>query len=124
VRTLAGNYQLALLHPELLNPLRNRLSWQFVSHKLTRLAVPWCLLAVLGASGALALGGHRLAQLLLAAQGAFYLLAAAGAAAPAGRGRRWLTVPWAFVLLNLAAASGLVGFLRGTERAAWKASRP
>ena len=35
--------------------------------------------------------------------------------------RAFLSIPYAFVLLNLAAISGLVGFLRGSERAAWKA---
>lgn len=49
VRTLSGNYQLLRLAPWLLrreNPLR----FEFMSHKLIRLAVPFALLAVLGAS--------------------------------------------------------------------------
>ena len=33
LRTLAGNYQLVFLEPWLLDPRRNRLWWQFVSHK-------------------------------------------------------------------------------------------
>jgi len=46
-----------------MNPLRNRLFWQFVSHKVSRLAVPWCLLGVIskphgaGKLGATAEGG-------------------------------------------------------------------
>jgi poly-beta-1,6-N-acetyl-D-glucosamine synthase len=50
VRTLTGNYQLLRLSPWLLraeNPLR----FEFVSHKLARLAVPFALLATLGAAG-------------------------------------------------------------------------
>lgn len=46
VRTLAGNYQLLQLMPELLHPGRNPVFTQLVSHKVGRLVVPWCLLAL------------------------------------------------------------------------------
>ena len=57
VRTLAGNYQLVVLHPEILYPHRNRLFWQFVSHKLLRPVVPWCLLALMLTSAILSFRG-------------------------------------------------------------------
>ena len=41
VRTLAGNFQLMTLMPAVLLPWRNRLWWQFVSHRAFRLLVPW-----------------------------------------------------------------------------------
>src|SRR5262249_24591108 len=44
VRTLAGNFQLMAVMPKSLAPWRNRLWWQFVSHRVLRLAVPWALL--------------------------------------------------------------------------------
>jgi len=44
-------------------------------------------------------------------------------AARRGRPSRVTALPYTFVLLNLAAASGLLAFVRGTETAAWKASR-
>src|SRR5262249_22324823 len=47
VRTLSGNFQLVARLPETLAPWRNPLCWQFISHKLMRLAVPWALLAML-----------------------------------------------------------------------------
>ena len=47
VRTLAGNFQLMARMPALLLPWRNRLWWQFVSHRVLRLVVPWSLLALL-----------------------------------------------------------------------------
>jgi cellulose synthase/poly-beta-1,6-N-acetylglucosamine synthase-like glycosyltransferase len=120
VRTLAGNYQLVRLRPELVDPTKNRLFWQFVSHKLARLAVPWCLLLLLASSAALASQGgvYRAA---LAAQLVLYLCAAlAQLLHSRGRASRPLSLPYAFVLLNLAAAAALIGFLRGTETAAWK----
>lgn len=122
VRTLAGNYQLLSLRPALLDPRRNRLFWQLVSHKLSRLAVPWCLVLLLLAS-ALLVGTHWLYAVALAAQVALYGLALAGwRGARRQRPLRLTSLPYTFALLNLAAASGLLGFLRGTERASWKAS--
>jgi cellulose synthase/poly-beta-1,6-N-acetylglucosamine synthase-like glycosyltransferase len=46
-RTLAGNYQLLVEAPELLIPWRNPIFVQLVSHKLGRLIVPYCLVALL-----------------------------------------------------------------------------
>jgi cellulose synthase/poly-beta-1,6-N-acetylglucosamine synthase-like glycosyltransferase len=50
VRTLAGNFQLVQLLPAALVPGRNPIWWEFVSHKLLRLVVPWALLGTLIAS--------------------------------------------------------------------------
>jgi hypothetical protein len=77
VRTLAGNYQLLTLMPELLAPWRNPLFMQFVSHKVGRLAVPW-LLAALFISN-LFLARYAFYYLLtLVLQSLWYLLAIAG----------------------------------------------
>jgi biofilm PGA synthesis N-glycosyltransferase PgaC len=70
VRTLTGNYQLVQIAPWVLsgaNPLRFR----FVSHKLLRLAVPFALVALLGASAAVPQTLYRAAFVL---QLAFYAL--------------------------------------------------
>ncbi|HEY7509370.1 MAG TPA: glycosyltransferase [Vicinamibacteria bacterium] len=126
VRTLAGNYQLVRLQPALLDPRRNRILWQFVSHKLARLAVPWCLAAMAVASGLLAAAGDRVFALLAAGQAAFATLAALGAlGARRGWRPRALTLPYTFALLNVAAAHALFRFLRGTDTAGWRpASAP
>ena len=42
IRTLAGNWQLLLLEPILLNPIKNPLWIKFMSHKTFRLLVPYC----------------------------------------------------------------------------------
>jgi cellulose synthase/poly-beta-1,6-N-acetylglucosamine synthase-like glycosyltransferase len=123
VRTLAGNCQLLALRPALLHPLRDRLLWQLLSHKVLRLAVPWCLLVLFLASAQLALAGRTAYRLAFAAQALFYLLAAAGGLFARSRSPLRLTLlPYTLALLNLAAVRGLLGFLRGTESAAWKAS--
>ncbi len=50
VRTLSGNFQLLLLAPGLLSPVANPSWFDFVSHKLCRLFVPYALVATLVAS--------------------------------------------------------------------------
>ena len=78
VRTLAGNFQLVALEPRLLLPGVNPVWFQFVSHKLGRLLVPYALGAALVASLWLAPASWVYAS-AAAGQVAFYGLAAYGA---------------------------------------------
>jgi len=41
IRTLAGNWQLLVLEPNLANPLKNPIWFRFLSHKICRLLVPY-----------------------------------------------------------------------------------
>jgi poly-beta-1,6-N-acetyl-D-glucosamine synthase len=77
-RTLAGNYQILAQEPRLLVPIANPVWLQYVSHKVGRLLVPWALVAAFVSSVWLAAGSWFFA-LTLAAQLAFYGLAAVGA---------------------------------------------
>jgi cellulose synthase/poly-beta-1,6-N-acetylglucosamine synthase-like glycosyltransferase len=125
VRTLAGNYQLVRLRPSLLDPRKNRLFFHFVSHKLSRLLVPWCLLVLLLASLGLSLLGQRAFEVAFLVQGCFYALAIVGFGLDRLRIRvPFLSLPYAFTLLNLAAAASPFRMLAGRERAAWRASGP
>jgi cellulose synthase/poly-beta-1,6-N-acetylglucosamine synthase-like glycosyltransferase len=74
-RTLMGNYQLLVEVPKLLAPWRNPIFVQFVSHKVGRLLIPYCLVAFF-ISNVLLLSG--LYRLIFAGQVAFYIVAAAG----------------------------------------------
>jgi cellulose synthase/poly-beta-1,6-N-acetylglucosamine synthase-like glycosyltransferase len=85
VRTLAGNFQLLALAPELLSPRRTPVFVQFVSHKLGRLVVPH-LLVVLLISNLFLLDGVYV--VFLAGQCTWYLLATAGAVAARDAKRR------------------------------------
>jgi cellulose synthase/poly-beta-1,6-N-acetylglucosamine synthase-like glycosyltransferase len=78
VRTLAGNVQLLFIAPSLLDPRRNPVWLQFVSHKVARLLVPYALATLLVSNVLLAAAGP-LYGAFLAGQAAFYLLAAVGA---------------------------------------------
>ena len=75
-RTLAGNFQLFRHISWALNPLNGIVAWQFFSHKVLRLFVPYCLLVVFVAN--LFLLDHVFYQFTFALQAVFYLLAAAG----------------------------------------------
>lgn len=115
VRTLSGNYQLVQLAPWLLsrgNPLR----FEFVSHKLLRLAVPFALTVLLIASIFLSGPLYRSALLL---QVVFYGLSLL-ALLHLTRGplARISDVALTFVVLNGAAAVAFVNFLIG-RKAVW-----
>jgi len=116
VRTLSGNYQLLHLAPWLLttaNPLR----FQFVSHKLLRLVVPFALLATLVASCLTPGVFYRGAVIL---QLAFYTLSFVGLAHLLRRGplARVADAARTFVLLNTAATVAFANFAAG-RKAAW-----
>ena len=115
-RTLAGNFQLLRYFPWLLNPFRGLVAWQFLSHKLLRLFVPYCLAVMFFASWFLRFDPFYI--LLAAGQAVFYGLAAAGAVSNASM--RVLSVPYTFCLMNWAAVVGLYRFLAGSQRVAWQ----
>jgi hypothetical protein len=117
VRTLSGNLQLATRLPDALLPWRNPIWWQFVSHKLARLAAPWALLGALAAN--LMLTGP-LYRLTLLFQLAFYALGLLGVVGgPLGRSR----LPGAagsFLVLNAAAWVAALVWLTGRAGMSWK----
>jgi cellulose synthase/poly-beta-1,6-N-acetylglucosamine synthase-like glycosyltransferase len=78
IRTLAGNFQILWLEPRLLAPWRNPVWFQYASHKLGRLVVPYALLAAFAASLALA-PQNTLYSAALAGEVAFLVLAGYGA---------------------------------------------
>lgn len=115
VRTLSGNYQLLQLAPWLLSA-KNPIRFEFLSHKLSRLAVPFALLAVLLASLFLPQPFYRAA---LAAQLGFYglsLVAIAGV--KIGPLSRVADAARTFVVLNSAAMVAFVNFVTG-RKAVW-----
>jgi cellulose synthase/poly-beta-1,6-N-acetylglucosamine synthase-like glycosyltransferase len=85
VRTLAGNFQLVARMPELLNPLRNPVFFQFFSHKITRLFVPYALIILFVSNLFLRRGVYLL---FIGLQTSWYCLALAGYVA-----MRWRSTP-------------------------------
>lgn len=119
VRTLAGNFQLFVREPWLLNPFRNRLWWQTVSHKGCRLLGPFCLGLAFGAN--LFLLNELFYRWALAIQLLFYAAAIGGGLAQGVANKnRVLYIPYAFCLLNWAAVVGFFRFVKGRQRVTWE----
>lgn len=115
VRTLSGNYQLVQLAPWLLsgdNPIR----FEFVSHKLLRLVVPFALITML-VSCAFIAGAFYRACLIL--QVLFYVSSfLAMQNVKLGFVSRMSDAALTFVLLNGAAAVAFANFVMG-KKVAW-----
>ncbi len=118
VRTLAGNIQLILLAPWVLNPARNRLFFQWFSHKICRLIAPYALLGFfispwfVGGPTYIAFG---MVQLFGYGAALFGLRAVM-------RGDKvaLVGVPASFLMLNWAAVVGLYSVLFGRTDKLWK----
>ena len=115
VRTLSGNYQLLQLAPWLLSS-ENAIRFEFITHKLSRLAVPFALLALLIASIFLPQPFYRAA---FGVQLAFYALSlAALAGVKIGPLSRIADPARTFVVLNSAAMVAFINFVTG-RKAIW-----
>lgn len=103
VRTLAGNWQLLGLKPDLLLPWRNPLWFRFLSHKLLRLTVPLFLVLALLASAQEKSFFFVFCTWL---QVGMYGAAVLGGVVPVTRRLRLVNFIYFFAVLNLAAAVG------------------
>lgn len=110
-RTLAGNYQLLTLRPAVLNPFRNRIWFQLISHKLTRLVAPLAMFTAFVANLLLAASSGFYA-LLFAMQCLLYALALAGVRRPQYQHLAAIRIPATFFTFNWYAVLGLIEFLR------------
>jgi cellulose synthase/poly-beta-1,6-N-acetylglucosamine synthase-like glycosyltransferase len=126
VRIVAGAFRELLRGhgvPRLRQP---QLLWSYVSHKLLRWLVPWCLIAILVSSALLFSreSSRTLAAGLLLIQIAFYVCALVGATRPNSRWPAVIGVPFYFCMVNVAAWLGSLRGLLGIEQVTWrKASR-
>ncbi|MCP4677567.1 MAG: glycosyltransferase family 2 protein [Deltaproteobacteria bacterium] len=114
-RTLAGNFQILDHLPGILNPLKNRIFWQYTSHKLMRLVCPFALIGLLGSNLLLVLKPSPLWPLYLgtlAGQSALYALALRGAILEPEKCGRFSRIAHTFVVLNAAALEGLKRYIK------------
>ena len=116
VRTLAGNYQLVARLPQLLLPWRNPVWLQFMSHKVSRLIVPWALLAMLVSSAALQ---GPIYGLLFWAQIGFYFLSLLGNHRPVASQLRPAAAAATVVVLNAAAWLAFWVWVTGRTNRSW-----
>ena len=116
-RTLAGNYQLLRMLPQLLVPFRNPSWFELVSHKVCRLLCPWAMLLLVMSSMSLLLSSSDwkvLAIFLVAGQLGFYVLAILGS-----RFGKLGSIARTFVVMNAAALVGFWRFLSQSQKVTW-----
>lgn len=116
VRTLAGNYQVLLAYPALLGP-GNRMWFHFVSYKLGRLLLPWLVVLATVASAYLP-APWRLP--VVAAEIAFYFLAAVDPRIPAGSWLQRLSSPANTFVTMMAAGICALSVLFVPAQRLWK----
>jgi len=123
VRTIAGNFQLIARERWILDPSRNRLWVQTVSHKVLRLASPLLLSIILSTNVALAATAPSPYGWLLALQLGFYSAAIFGAwRSGSGRASRLLGLPYVFCLLNWATVVAFWRFITDRQSVTWERS--
>jgi biofilm PGA synthesis N-glycosyltransferase PgaC len=118
LRTLAGNFQLLSSLPSLLVPWKNPVWFQFISHKVLRLATPWLLLLAWGL--AFALAGKTLYAGLSAMQTLGMAVGLLAWHLPPLRRFRPLGIIAAVFALNYAAWLAFWVWLSGSTTRTWK----
>lgn len=119
IRTLAGNFQLIGMRPGLLNPLRNPVALQFISHKILRLVCPLAMLTVLLASVYLA-ATHWLFGLFTLAQVFAYFLALVPESFLGITRIRFFRLIRTFVLMHWFVVLGFFEFLSNRRAHLWQ----
>lgn len=115
----AGGFQSLVPLAPLMNPKAGWVSFSFLSHKVLRWFGPFFLIGAL--LGNALLVGKPFYAWMLAAQGAFYLLAALGAWLPARpRPLKVVRLATMFVSMNAALFVGFCRWLRNGQAAAWQ----
>jgi cellulose synthase/poly-beta-1,6-N-acetylglucosamine synthase-like glycosyltransferase len=116
MRTLSGNFQLLSRLPTALLPWRNPIWFEFLSHKVLRLLVPWALLLLLGLCAVLP---GPLYWWLLVGQLAGYGFGLGGVYTAGGKPTRLAGVAASFVVLNAAAWMAFWLWVTGKAARTW-----
>jgi poly-beta-1,6-N-acetyl-D-glucosamine synthase len=117
VRTLTGNYQSFTRNLWLFSPPHNPVWFQFLSHKVFRLLVPYALVAVLLAGW---FAGGLYYRIVTMLQLAVYGLTLLAMSFRVLREQRLISVFSVFVELNIAAVVALLSFVAGRTTARWE----
>lgn len=120
IRTLSGNFQLLELEPHLLNPLRNPIFFQFISHKIFRLFVPFAMVLCFFSNLFLTSTFYIITLIL---QTFFYLGAILAPWAPENPLGKIMKGAKVIVEMNLAALRGLYRFALGSQQSMWEKAK-
>ncbi|MFE8071675.1 glycosyltransferase family 2 protein [Marinobacteraceae bacterium S3BR75-40.1] len=123
VRTVIRGMTALERHPEVLNPARfGWFSFQVISHKLMRWAVPWCLMVLFMASLLLNYKGG-IYSLATWCQYLFYGVVIAGHFKQSLLSRTFVKIPYFFVQVNIAIAKASIEFAQGKRMTVWTPSQ-
>jgi len=119
-RNLAGLWQTFVRFPELFSS-SNRMRFHFLSHKFSRLVLPWAILLMV--AGTLLLPPSSLRWSMIGAEGIFFVLAALDGLFPRGFAVKRLSSPVrTFVAMNVASLAGIAVFFLEPTRL-WRPTR-
>jgi len=119
-RNLAGLWQTFARFPQLFAP-GNRMRFHFLSHKFSRLVLPWAILLMI--VGTLLLPASSARWALLGVEGIFFLLAAIDGCVPQKFPLKRVSSPArTFVAMNVASMAGLAVFFMEPTRL-WRPTR-
>jgi len=116
-RTLAGNYQSFMRNKWLFNPGENPVFFQFLSHKVFRLLVPYAMLAAFLTS---LFGSGLFLKSMLLLQVCFYGAGLASMAGVEALDNKLFNFIKVFIQLNAAAVAGAFRYLTGGANVRWK----
>lgn len=117
VRNLAGNWESFMKNGWLFNPSKNPVWWQFLSHKVFRLLVPFAMIIALISA---ALGSGLFLKSMFWLQASFYLVTAASYAKLPGTSNKLVNFFKVFVQLNAAALVATVRFFTSSRTISWR----
>lgn len=121
IRTLAGNFQILALAPELLSPIANPLFFRYLSHKVMRLLAPIFLIGAF-ISNALLIDSGAFFQILMAGQLAMYGGALMSQYSPTLNAISIFRLAHSFLSLNWFVLLGLHHYLTNTNAHIWQRS--
>jgi hypothetical protein len=116
VRIMAGNLQQLREIRGLLSPLRVLPVFFFLSHKVSRLVVPFAMVGALAANAFLLAAPFY--QVLFGLQAIFYLFALAGMRFSLRP--KWLMLPYYFCMINTAVFFGVYHAITSRRTMAWE----
>ncbi|MBX2839702.1 MAG: glycosyltransferase family 2 protein [Gammaproteobacteria bacterium] len=116
-RTLAGNYQSFSRHLWLFAPTKNPVWWQFISHKVFRLLIPYALLIAFIASY---VGNGWFLSLMFIVQLIFYVIGGLSMLNLITAENKLINFIKVFLSLNAAAVVGALRYFSGRAEVRWK----
>jgi len=117
IRTLTGNYQSFLWNPWLFIPWKNPIFFQFVSHKVFRLIVPYALVSVFITS---IFSSGWIYEMFLFLQSTFYLLGILGIFSKSINSNKLVSFIVVFIQLNISAVIALKIYLLNQVQVTWE----